>query len=267
MATKRPRFTHTQQEPPESKTATVCTVASKNRNRTNSGHPEFARCSARFLESLKVAQNLNLSHFFGSHSHYFGGAPSTVKQFRSEIRNKSGNTPETLSEQILNFHVSYGWRSSNLGKQSRFPPQINFRIALPPVRLVPFPFLEGPPPWNSQSRPWKKTAHPNKKCLRKQLAQAQSSCFLRVLKGEGLIICVNCSEIVCANCAFIWAGRFYRWASPSWKSPFKYRTNAAFTRTFSKSSCDLSFSLWHKSGTQRKLFRKPRVQMNFDILG
>ena len=32
-----------------------------------------------------------------------GGAPSTVKHFRSEIRNKSGNTPETLSEQILNF--------------------------------------------------------------------------------------------------------------------------------------------------------------------
>ena len=75
-----------------------------------------------------------------------GGAPSTVKQFRSEIGNKSGNTPETLSERILNFHVSYGWRSPNPGKQSRFPSQISFRIALPPVRLVPFPFLEGPPP-------------------------------------------------------------------------------------------------------------------------
>ena len=45
-----------------------------------------------------------------------GGAPGTVKHFRSEIRNKSGNTP-----------------------------------VLPPVRLVPFPFLEGPPSWNSQS--------------------------------------------------------------------------------------------------------------------
>ena len=80
-----------------------------------------------------------------------GGTPSTVKYFRSEIRNKSGNTPEMLSEQILNFQVPYGWRSQNPGKYRRFPPQTNFRIVLPPVRLVPFPFLEGPPSWNSQS--------------------------------------------------------------------------------------------------------------------
>ena len=45
-----------------------------------------------------------------------GSAPSTVKQFRSEIRNKSGNTLETLSEQILNFQVSSGWRFPNPGK-------------------------------------------------------------------------------------------------------------------------------------------------------
>ena len=45
-----------------------------------------------------------------------GGAPSTAKHFRSEIRNKSGNALETLSEQILNFQVSYGWRSPNPGK-------------------------------------------------------------------------------------------------------------------------------------------------------
>ena len=30
--------------------------------------------------------------------------------------NKSGNTPETLSEQILNFQFPYSWRSPNLGK-------------------------------------------------------------------------------------------------------------------------------------------------------
>ena len=35
----------------------------------------------------------------------YGGAPSTVEYFRREIRNKSGNTLETLSEQILNFQV------------------------------------------------------------------------------------------------------------------------------------------------------------------
>ena len=73
-----------------------------------------------------------------------GRAPSAAKHFRSEIRNKSGNTLETLSEQILNLQVSYSWRSPNPGKQSRFPSQINFRTALPPVRLGPFPFLKGP---------------------------------------------------------------------------------------------------------------------------
>ena len=29
---------------------------------------------------------------------------------------KSGNTPKTLSEQILSFQVSYGWRSPNAAK-------------------------------------------------------------------------------------------------------------------------------------------------------
>ena len=79
--------------------------------------------------------------------------PSTVKHFRNKIRNKSGNAPETLSEQILNFQVSYGWRSPNRGKYNRFPPQISFRIVLPPAPLVPFPF-GGTPPWNSQSASW-----------------------------------------------------------------------------------------------------------------
>ena len=51
-----------------------------------------------------------------SHWSPIGGTPSTVKHFRTEIRNKSGNTPETLSEQILKFQVSYGWRSRNPGK-------------------------------------------------------------------------------------------------------------------------------------------------------
>ena len=36
---------------------------------------------------------------------WVGGAPSTVKHFRSEIRNNSRNTLETLSEQIVNFQV------------------------------------------------------------------------------------------------------------------------------------------------------------------
>ena len=67
-----------------------------------------------------------------------------VYRLPSTIRNKSGNTLETLSEQILNFQVSYGWRSQNPGKYRRFPPQIHFRIVLPPVALVPFPFWKGP---------------------------------------------------------------------------------------------------------------------------
>ena len=41
-----------------------------------------------------------------------------------------------------------------LENKSIFPPQKSFRIVLPPVRLVPFPFLEGPPLSNSQSSPW-----------------------------------------------------------------------------------------------------------------
>ena len=51
-----------------------------------------------------------------SQAEKLGGAPSTVKHFWSKIRNKSGKTPETLSEQVLNFQVSYGWRSPNPGK-------------------------------------------------------------------------------------------------------------------------------------------------------
>ena len=35
----------------------------------------------------------------------FGRAPSTAKHFQSKVLNKSGNTPKTLSEQILNFQV------------------------------------------------------------------------------------------------------------------------------------------------------------------
>ena len=49
-------------------------------------------------------------------AHHVEGAPSTVKHFRIQIRNKSGNTLETLSEQILNFQVSYGWSGLEIAK-------------------------------------------------------------------------------------------------------------------------------------------------------
>ena len=50
-----------------------------------------------------------------------GVAPSTAKHFRSEIRSRSGNAPETLSEQILNFQVSHGWRSPKPWKLKEIP--------------------------------------------------------------------------------------------------------------------------------------------------
>ena len=127
-----------------------------------------------------------------------GGAPSTVKNLRSEIRNKSANTPETLSEQILDFLPSVRLEVpkdvQSISRIARclftdqpepvinvpavlraFPnckskgqefsgfvqlqidpktmeneaysvPQKSVRIALPPVRLAQFPFLEVSPP-------------------------------------------------------------------------------------------------------------------------
>ena len=47
--------------------------------------------------------------------------PSTVKHFRSRVRNKSGKTPETLLEQILNFQASYGWRFTKSWKRQQIP--------------------------------------------------------------------------------------------------------------------------------------------------
>ena len=69
-----------------------------------------------------------------------------VEPFRSKnLRNNSGNTLKMLSEQILNFQASYGWRSPIPAKQNIFHPQRSLRVVLPTVRLVPFPFWRGAP--------------------------------------------------------------------------------------------------------------------------
>ena len=48
----------------------------------------------------------------------------------------------------------------------------------------------------------------------------------------------------------------------------KYQKKTGFTRTCSKSSCELLPSgLWHESGTQWQLFRKTRSDELFVILG
>ena len=73
-----------------------------------------------------------------------GGAPSTVKHFRSEIRNKSGNTLETLSEQILNFQVSYGWRSQTLENKADSLPRLISELCYPQYGWYPFLFWKGP---------------------------------------------------------------------------------------------------------------------------
>ena len=74
----------------------------------------------------------------------FGGAPSTVKHFRSEIRNKSGNTPETLSEQILNFQVSYGWSSRNPENKGDSLPRLISELCYPQHNWYPSFFWKGP---------------------------------------------------------------------------------------------------------------------------
>ena len=68
----------------------------------------------------------------------------SISGVKSGSPNKSGHTPEMLSEQILNCQVSYGWRHPNPGKQSRFPPQISFRTVISaslaevlPVKISP----------------------------------------------------------------------------------------------------------------------------------
>ena len=62
--------------------------------------------------------------FFGAVRTIFwlwGSSWAPYKHFRSRIRNKSGNTPETLSEQILNLQVPYNLRPPNPGRWSIFP--------------------------------------------------------------------------------------------------------------------------------------------------
>ena len=66
----------------------------------------------------------------------------------------------------------------------------------------------------ASSPPTPKNTHPNKNNLHKQFAQTLSACFLLIFKGKGGTICTKCSEIVCANCTFIWVGVFFRVALP-----------------------------------------------------
>ena len=80
---------------------------------------------------------------------FLGGAPSTLKHFRSKIRNKSRNTPETLSEQILNFQASYGWRSLDPEKQNQIPSS---ELCYPRYGWYRFPFWKGPGPLHGTGR-------------------------------------------------------------------------------------------------------------------
>ena len=65
-----------------------------------------------------------------------GGAPSTVKHFRSKIRKKSGNTPEMLSEQILNFQT--------LGNKAYSLPRLVSELCYPQYGWYRFHFWRGP---------------------------------------------------------------------------------------------------------------------------
>ena len=62
-----------------------------------------------------------LADYQGREANYRGNLELEVPRVRLRVSGvksgvKSGNTPETLSEQILNFQVSYGWRRRNPGK-------------------------------------------------------------------------------------------------------------------------------------------------------
>ena len=51
---------------------------------------------------------------------------------RSKIWNKSGKNPETLSEQIPNFQVSYGWRIPNPENEADSLPKLVSELCYPP---------------------------------------------------------------------------------------------------------------------------------------
>ena len=51
-----------------------------------------------------------------------------------------------------------------------------------------------------------KNTHPNKKQFAQVLSGQICSACLKKKRGT---VCTNCSEIVCANCVFIWAGCFF----------------------------------------------------------
>ena len=69
---------------------------------------------------------------------------STGKHFRSEIRNKSGNTLKTLSEQILNFQVSYVGRSQTLENKAHSVPRYVSELCCPQYGWYRFFFWRGP---------------------------------------------------------------------------------------------------------------------------
>ena len=58
--------------------------------------------------------------------------------------------------------------------------------------------------------PPRKTTHPNKNSLHKQLAQTLLPLFSLFYKGKKRTVCTTCSETVCANCVFylgvFWGG-------------------------------------------------------------
>ena len=75
-----------------------------------------------------------------------GGAPSTVKDLRSKIwKKKSGNTPEMLSEQTLNFQSFIRLEIPKSWKVKHIPSPEYFQNCASPTAVGTVSFFGGAP--------------------------------------------------------------------------------------------------------------------------
>ena len=98
----------------------------------------------------------------------------------------------------------------------------------------------------------KKPAHPNKNSSHKLFLPVSA-----YFTAKGRTICTNCSEIVCANCAFIWVG-VYLGGFPLHELQGVWQLHcrvSCYTSTLSFFAPDLYFRrvVWEQ-GSQRKVF-------------